>query len=414
MLLGGTHHRAGPSDGPRRLTVLALAIALTVTVAPSALSDQGSIDGEPIDRFVVDTGTLTTDQLREGVQAAGGEIVRTDPVLDFAVVKLEDPESFGAETGSAPAADPRGQADVETPAFEMPSDPRFPEQWGPTELNAPQAWQINDDEPAVTVGIVDSGIDLDHPDLPAPGQGVELGYDYVEEDYIPNDENGHGSHVAGIVTAIRDNGEGIAGMTQADLYITRVFDADNSGWCSDFASGIRESVDAGVDVINFSGHCSIHWEPLADAIRYAEDNDVPVVVSAGNSQLSDPGSCVRHPAMHPSAIAVAATNPSTAPAYYSCQGPALELAAPGSLVLSTVEDGGYAYYFGTSMAAPHVASTVALLLEQDPSLSVEEIRDRMNETARDLGPPGHDTLYGHGMVDPVRAATGLPVFVPTD
>jgi subtilisin family serine protease len=178
------------------------------------------------------------------------------------------------------------------------------------------------------------------------------------------------------------------------------------------ASAIVDSVDAGADVINLSGHCFDHNDPLHEAVQHAWEAGVLVVVAAGNAQQSDPSECVRHPAIHAQALAVAATDVTFQAADYSCRGPQIELAAPGSLVLSTLP-GGYGVYSGTSMAAPHVTATGAMLLDQNPSMTPADVRDRLNETARDLGEDGHDETYGHGMVDPVAALSGRPAYVST-
>jgi subtilisin family serine protease len=388
----------------RGLTVL-LAAATVLATAAMATGGPGP---ERTERFVVDASGLSPAALAEAAAEAGGHVVRVDERLDLAVVRLADPAAFEQATGAAPAPDARGALDTETGLAEAPDDPRLPEQWGPAELNAPQAWQLAPEGTTVTVGVVDSGIARWHGDL--SGYHMTLGHDYVDDDGEPQDANGHGTHVAGIVTALRDNGEGIAGMASTELFVPRVFGADGTGYCTDFASGIQDAVEAGVDVINFSGHCDDHYRRLQTAIEDAVDAGIPVVVSAGNAQFTNPSKCVRHPAVHDAAIAVGATDPTGTPAIYSCQGAGLELAAPGTQVVSTVPPNGYAYYSGTSMAAPHVTATIAMLLEEDPERSVDEIRQTLRETARDLGPPGWDPAYGYGMVDPVAALTGDPVY----
>jgi len=390
---------------------LLVAVVAIVAVASGGLAletDPGS-DPAPEDRYTVDTDALTDAELREGLEAAGGHLVRTDAHLGFAVLALEDPEAFETEAGQAPSPDPGGQPAARTPAAEVPLDAYLGAQWGPLELNAPQAWAIAGPDVSPTIAVVDSGIAIQHPDLPA--DRVTMGHDYIDGDEDPVDTTGHGSHVTGIASAIRDNDRGVAGMTMADLFVTRVFGPDG-GFCSDMASAIVDSVDAGADVINLSGHCFDHNDPLHEAVQHAWEAGVLVVVAAGNAQQSDPSECVRHPAIHAQALAVAATDPALQAADYSCRGPQVELAAPGSLVLSTLP-GGYGVYSGTSMAAPHVTATGAMLLDQNPSMTPADVRDRLNETARDLGEDGHDETYGHGMVDPVAALSGRPAYVPT-
>lgn len=363
-------------------------------------------------RYTVDTAQVSMEELHRGAAAGSGEILRLDDHVGFAVLELADPDEFEAETGVEPRPDPQAQILVETPVAEIPIDTYLAAQWGPLELNGPQAWQVTDDDPDVTVAVIDSGIDLDHPDFQSTA--VVEGHDYIEGDETPNDELGHGTHVAGIVSAARDNGRGVAGMSQTQLFVVRVIDADGSGFCSDIASAIQDAVEADVDVINLSLGCVSPLDALDAAVESAVENGTVVAASAGNSQQSAPEKCVAYPARKPQVTAVAATDPHLEAASYSCRGDAVELSAPGSYVLSTTLDGAYSFSSGTSMATPHVSATMALMLDQDPTLTPAEIRDTLNRTARDLGESGEDPAHGHGMVDPVAALTGLPVYVPAD
>lgn len=380
------------------VAVLIAQLAVPMQAAPArAERVVVSLDG-------VDPATVATL-----VEQAGGSLSRVDGRLGFAVVETARPDLLDS-AGLEVAADARGAGGAEVPGATVPDDTRYPIQWGPTELNAPQAWSVEPGDPNVTVAIVDSGIDWWHEDL--EDERLELGHDYVSDNELPYDEHGHGTHVGGIVAATRDNGQGVAGMGDVTLYVTRVLDGSNAGWCSDFASGIREAVDAGADIVNLSLYCNSDYGPLEDAVRYAADHGVLVVSITGNFQSSAPERCVTYPGRYPEAIAVAALDPTLTPASYSCRGPEAELAAPGSRVDSTLPGDRYGPMSGTSMAAPHVSGVAALVLADDPSRSADEVRALMAESARDLGPPDRDDLYGHGMVDPVAALTGSPVHVP--
>lgn len=393
------------------MRVTATVIVTVLLLAPPsalALDDPSGPDETSI--FVADTDALASEQLRRGLEAADGTLLRTDETLGIAVLDVAEPEAFVEETGAELVADPGLELSVGAPGAEVPQDTYLGLQWGPLELNAPQAWSILDPVLDATVAIVDTGIDAGHGDLAE--ERITYGTDYIEDDGVPQDEDGHGTHVAGIVAATRDNDRGVAGMVQTELYVTRVISGDE-GRCSYAAMAIVESVDAGADVINLSLHCAGHFDPLHDAVDYATDNGAVVVAAAGNDQLTSSGSCIPHPAVHGSVIAVGASDPTMTPAAYSCQGNDLELLAPGTFVLSTVDGGGYGLFTGTSMATPHVSATAAMLVDQHPSWTGSEIRQRLRQTARDLGTPGYDPYHGYGLVDPVAALTGLPVHVPS-
>jgi subtilisin family serine protease len=251
----------------------------------------------------------------------------------------------------------------------------------------------------VNVAIIDTGIDYTHSDLDA-NFGTLLGYDFVNDDSEPMDDNGHGTHCAGIVAA-EDNGEGVVGVAPgAHLYAVKVLDSGGSGYGSDVIAGIQWSVTNNMDVISMSlgsDFGSISLKTACDNAYYS--SGVLLVAAAGNDgNPPGKGDNVDYPAGYDSVIAVAATDRSDNRASFSSTGSAVELAAPGVSIYSTWRNGGYATKSGTSMACPHVAGTAALV--------IGDVRQRLRDTADDLGPTGFDTKYGYGLVDADGAALG--------
>ncbi len=360
-----------------------------------------------------DTGRA---DLEAALADTGGQLLRIDETLGFAVVTTPRPDHLDARLEASIQDDHRAAESVQAGWLDAPGDPLYTDQWGPRYLEMHQAWGLEDGDPGVVVAVVDSGIDPGHPDID-PARVIQ-GHDYVEDDEVPQDPRGHGTHVAGIVAATRDNGKGIAGMAKVTIMAIRVLNATGGGFCSDVASGVREATDEGARVINLSLSCEADNPMLHDAIRYAHDNDVLVVAAAGNfwddrDELRS--QCVVYPARYPETVAVGSLDSypalggvtvSISASDFSCRGPEVELTAPGERILSTT-DGGYAWGSGTSMAVPHVSATAALTLSAIPELTAEGTRDRLAATATDLGDDGRDETFGHGAIDPVRAVGGF-------
>ncbi len=249
----------------------------------------------------------------------------------------------------------------------------------------------------VTVCVVDTGIDQDHPDLQT---NIAGGKNFVAKGITvdPNkwdDDNGHGTHVAGTVAAV-DNSIGVVGVApQASLLAAKVLNRQGSGYISDVIAGIEYCVMSGADVISMSLGTSSDVQAMHDAVDVAYAAGVLLVAAAGN----DYGGSVSYPAAYDSVIAVSATTSTDALASFSNVGPEVELAAPGVDVLSTWKGGSYATLSGTSMATPHVSGVAALAIEANPLLSNVEVRALLQNTADDLGAAGRDSYYGYGLVD---------------
>jgi thermitase len=285
----------------------------------------------------------------------------------------------------------------------IPGDPSYPSQWGFTNIRAPQAWDLATGSAAVTIAILDTGIDLDHPDLAAK---IVPGYDFVNNDANPQDDTlgglvqGHGTHVAGIAAAITDNSVGVAGVSWgARLMPVKVLNASGNGTFSDVATGIIWAADHGAQVINmsFGGTTSIFPQTLQDAVNYAFGKGAVLVAAAGNDAKSE-SIFPFYPAILDNVIDVTATDQANVKASFANYGPHVDLAAPGVGIYSTMLDNTYASETGTSMATPFVSGLAALLSGLLGSPSPPQVIQALESTALDLGPAGRDNDYGFGLI----------------
>jgi subtilisin family serine protease len=296
------------------------------------------------------------------------------------------------------------------PAAQAAPDPLRPQQWGLDMIEADPAHQVATGSGAV-VAVIDSGVQADHPDLAGR---LLPGYDFVDNDGTPQDGNGHGTHVTGIVAADAGNGIGIEGVAPGAMVLpVRVLGNDGSGSTAAVAQGIDYAVAHHADVINLSLGSDV---PLVggnppefdQAIGRALDAGIVVVAAAGNSGLP----ACDQPSGQGRLLCVGAVDRNGNRAYYSNFGQGLGITAPGGAgvpfdhdILSTYPPGTYAELAGTSQATPHVAAVAALLA----GLGVhgQAAVQRILATARDVGAPGPDSTYGAGIVDARTAVAGL-------
>ncbi len=284
----------------------------------------------------------------------------------------------------------------------IPNDSSWGLQYGLVNIRAPQGWEIATGSSAVRIAILDTGIDRTHPDL---ANKILTGYDFVNDDNNPQDDNGHGTHVAGIAAAISNNGVGVAGVSWgARLVPVKVLNSAGGGSYANVAEGIIWATDRGAHVINLSLGGSSPSVTLQDAVDYAVSQGVVVVAASGNSGSN----FVLYPARYSNVIAVAATDSSNTRAGFSNYGPEVDLSAPGVSIYST-SLGGYMNRNGTSMAAGYVSGLAAILRGSSNLSSPSAIAQQMQNTALDLGLPGWDDFYGYGLIQ-MDAAIG-PVYV---
>lgn len=335
-------------------------------------------------------------------------------------------------------------------ALWSPNDPHYaPYQWhldntehGGIEMEA--AWSITTGRPDIIVAVIDSGVAYEDYDqyvarnkrtgywinyLRAPDlaqTAFVAGYDFINNDAHPNDDEGHGTHVTGTIAQSTNNALGTAGIAfNSAIMPVKVLDSSGSGSYTAIADGIYFAANNGARVINMSLGGSSPSITLENALAYAYNRGVTIICASGNDGSA---TTISYPAAYDAyCIAVGATRYDETVTGYSNQGASLDLSAPGGDIGqdqngdgygdgvlqqtfgSSPTDFGYYFYQGTSMATPHVTGVAALLLAQDDSRSPDDIRHILQSSAKDGGTAGWDAGYGWGIVDAAAALGYTPV-----
>lgn len=384
------------------LLLIAVLLSFSFAFIGKAFGQEGS-------RKIVVWQKGVSDSVKQGVLNKSGAVKIKDLALvNASVVSLS---SSAAEKSLAQAAGVKRVDDdvvvytaVTTLGKLATAQPTQALPWGVDRVDAELVWPTGNSADPVKVAVVDTGISNTHPDLVA---NVKGGYNAINPNKNWNDDNGHGSHVAGTIGAL-NNTVGVIGVAPlVNLYAVKVLGANGSGFLSDVIEGIQWAVANGAQVINMSLGSSSDVQSLHDAVIAAYNAGVVVVAAAGNS-----GGAVIFPAAYPEAIAVSATDSNNLLASFSSRGPEVDLAAPGVNVYSTYKGTGYATLSGTSMATPHVTGSAALVLNTpvgaydanangkwDPA----EVQKKLQDRAADLGAVGYDTLYGWGLINAYNA-----------
>jgi subtilisin family serine protease len=332
----------------------------------------------------------------------------------------------------------------------VPNDPSFTDQWGLRntgqsggsrggDIAAVAAWDVTTGSRSVVVAVIDSGFDYTHPDLAAnawrnpgevPGDGLDNdgngfvddvhGWDFANDDADPMDDDGHGTHVAGTIGAVGDNGVGVTGVSwQVSIMGLKFLDAEGSGSISDaiaaisYATRMRREFGVNVVATNNSWGGADRSLALRAAIAEGGAAGILFVTAAGNDGVNGDRRA-NYPANEDldAVIAVTATNRSNRLPAFATYGPVhVDLAAPGAAIRSTVPGGGYATFSGTSMAAPHVTGTIALLATANPAASATAIRGAILSTTRPLAALAGKTVTG-GLLDAAAAVRAIRGDVP--
>lgn len=403
---------AGALDGPPRRT--------TTTTAPTTTTTTVAIT------TTTTTPSTTTTSTRPTTTTTTVATTTTSTTVASTTTTTRRPTGLDGPSGPPPLTTTTTTAPPTTTTTAPPTPPTttttsttVPSQstqqtpWGIARVGASIVWAGEtpgrNRGQGVNVAILDTGVDVDHPDLVA---NIEGGYVAIADNpqYPPgssyDDDNGHGSHVAGIVAAA-DNLIGVVGVApEADLYAVKVLDSSGSGWTSDVVRGVNWAIDTRSDanpdndiqVVNMSLSSNYQSTILRAALADAETAGILLVAAAGND-----GGAVDYPAAESQVMAVAATGETDLVPSWSSRGPQVELAAPGWYVLSTYVAAQYGWMSGTSMAAPHVSGAAALVWAARPDLTAAQVRALLTSSAQDLGAPGWDSVTGAGLVRPDRA-----------
>jgi thermitase len=330
---------------------------------------------------------VTLPEVAQIHRQLGGQIRETIPGIGVQVVMVpKGQEKAKAKAYSSNARVAYAEPDFVAEAMGNPDDPQFVYQWGMVKIQAPEAWEMTTGSASINIAILDTGVDLDHPDLASK---IISNVNFSSSPTV-DDVYGHGTHVAGIAAAMTNNGIGVAGLGYSSTIMNvKVLNDDGMGAYSWLASGIIWAVDNGAKIINMSLGGSSSSSTLEDAVNYAWNNGVVVVASAGNSASTAPS----YPAYYNNCIAVAATDANDALASFSNYGKWVDVAAPGMTIDSTWNDGGYGCMSGTSMASPHVAGLAALVFATLSDANGNgklngEVRRRIESTCDNTGVGG--------------------------
>ncbi|WP_231185078.1 S8 family serine peptidase [Haladaptatus sp. DYF46] len=389
------------------------AIGATAALSGVTVATPGRSPGPKEDEILVGVSAGYGDIEQAVTQSAPMDVnvVHKNEHLRYVAVKLSSAMPDSARQSFMDAIEQRdgikyAEENATHESLLTPNDPKFGQQYAPQMVHSDDAWDTTLGSSDVTVAVIDTGAQYDHPDL-AANYKSNPGRDFADDDSdpypdAPQDEY-HATHVSGIAAGVIDNGTGVAGQGNSSLINGRALDEDGSGSTSDIADAIRWAADQGADVINMSLGGGGYTSTMKNAVTYASNNGVFIAAAAGNNGSSS----VSYPAGYSECLAVSAIDSNGNLASFSQYGSKVELCAPGVDILSTTTEarGSYEKLSGTSMATPVVAGVAGLTLSQW-DLTNSELRSHLKNTAVDVGLSSNK--QGSGRVDSYNAVTTQP------
>jgi len=452
--MGGTSQGRGLRS--RVVAVLAVGALAAALVGPPGVAAVDPVAGGPPVRAIVMLDRQPSAADRQAVRTAGGTVRHAYTLIDALAVEIPANAIPGLRRNPH-VTSVEFDATITTlepvAAAEAPAQYEYDNAWGVAHIGTQAVHEAGIWGQGVKVAVIDTGIDYVHDQPPAlepPVVDPEFnasyrgGYDFVNDDADPMDDNGHGTHVAGILAAERNWYLVVGVAPQVDLYALKILAADGSGYESDLILALQWAVDHGMDVVNMSLGTHENVPALQAAVESAAAAGLLMVAASGNTVGLEVwyGCAVTYPGAYPQVLATTFTNPNNALTGYSCTGPEVDFASPGDNIFSPVPVGscqncslnGYLPLSGTSMAAPHLAGTVALLLgagiadSGTPGL-FDDVRSRLCATANvgygvqpafgggtpiPTTDPRYPKYFGCGVVDAEEAVLGLLPPPPTN
>jgi subtilisin family serine protease len=317
-------------------------------------------------------------------------------------------------------------ADQRITMEQTPNDPGVSQQWALNAISASAAWNVTTGTGQTIVAVIDTGVDYTHPDLinnmwvnPTAGAADKYGYDFANNDPNPMDDNGHGTHVAGIIGATGNNGRGVTGINQrTKLMALKFMDSSGSGYTSDAIRAIDYAVSRGAKILNNSWGGNLPDNLLQAAIARAQSRGVIFVVAAGNESSND-DVVLSYPTQYgkvlDNVVSVAATDQNNALASFSNYGPTtVMIGAPGNSIYSTLPGGGYGLKSGTSMATPMISGALALLWDAHPTWTYSQVINKLKASV-DVQPSLQGKVISNGRLNLAKlldAGAASPPVVP--
>ncbi|WP_319579421.1 S8 family peptidase [uncultured Methanospirillum sp.] len=416
------------------------------------MSVQSMANAEAGSNVILDTGKngipgMQVVQVTSTTLESAMESYQANPDVLYVEPDYKISLSPGEETRTAPV-----MASMQAASTTYPNDPQYPSLWGlhntgqapfygtnNADIQGPLAWGATTGSPGVVVAVVDTGVDYSHPDLASniwtnpgeiPGNGIDddgngyiddtKGWNFIDKNNNPMDDNGHGTHCAGTIAAVGNNGIGIAGVTwKCKIMPLKFLNSQGNGYISDAISAILYANQKGVPIISLS------WGGLeSQSLRDAIDASSAVVVCAAGNTGANADSNPIYPAAYTSSnvISVAATDYHDKLASFSNYGiQSVDLAAPGVSIYSTAPSGGYKFMNGTSMATPYVSGVAALIKSQNPSMTAAQIKSRILSNCDILSSLSGKVATGGrlnaakalGISNPTPTSTPTPYPTPT-